>query len=754
MPLLLAYSFGIAWLATWETLSAWPYFLIVPLSLLAYFSKKFPQFHAIALCALACCLGLAWGSFRGEAQLAKRITAAQEQQSNRVLATVVDLPKTNAWGTRLSLLIRPINQQAPNPQFPPMLILANDYTLTNAWPVGSQWQVSLSLKAPHGQKNGVGFDREAWLFSEGYSGTGNIKKGRTQQNDDQSLISQINRVRANLLEKIHHTLGKTRAANLLAALTIGAQNEVDAADWQTFSDTGTTHLVSISGLHITLLASLLAYLLTAIYRYTPISQALPFAPKRVIASVALLGAVIYAALAGFSVPTQRALFMLIGLWAGLMWGRTNSMPYLMSLTLALVLTLDPFAVLAAGFWLSFGLVAALFAFLSPQLRPSTGIRAFFQSQWIATLVSVMPLLYFFGQLPLVSPVANAISIPLVSALITPVALVGLIDPSGYLLQLAAWLAQFLFFILDILAQVPVFTQVKFPIPLLFLALFGSLLLGFPRGTHLKISGLLCFLPLLLFKPARPEAGVAWVRVLDVGQGLAVLIETKHHTLLFDTGAQAANQVLLPQLQALGYPKLDALVLSHHDNDHDGAAESLLAKVPAQRIYAGQINEYSNLSHVSIQHCGQPFNWQWDSVNFRFLTPTLDASPNEADDNARSCVLHIQTPNAAALLTGDLPAQQETTLLTEAIRAEVLILGHHGSKTSSSLDFLRAVNPSMAVVSAGYLNRYRHPHPSILQRLTQENIPLWRTDQTGQILFKLGDTVQVETEADNPRYWRP
>jgi competence protein ComEC len=148
-------------------------------------------------------------------------------------------------------------------------------------------------------------------------------------------------------------------------------------------------------------------------------------------------------------------------------------------------------------------------------------------------------------------------------------------------------------------------------------------------------------------------------------------------------------------------------------------------------------------------------WQWDSVNFRFLTPTLDTPLKETDDNARSCVLHIQTPSTAALLTGDLPAQEESRLLTEAISAEVFIVGHHGSKTSSSLDFLRAVNPKMAVVSAGYLNRYRHPHPSILQRLSQENIPLWRTDKTGQILFKLDDTVHIETEAEkSPRYWRP
>ncbi|MBY0346471.1 MAG: DNA internalization-related competence protein ComEC/Rec2, partial [Neisseriaceae bacterium] len=481
-----------------------------------------------------------------------------------------------------------------------------------------------------------------------------------------------------------------------------------------------------------------------------------FAPKRVIASIALLGAIIYAALAGFSVPTQRALFMLIGLWVGLILGRNNSMPYLMSIALALVLTLDPFAVLAAGFWLSFGLVAALFAFLSPQLVPSKGLKAFIQSQWIATLVSIIPLLYFFGQLPLVSPVANAISIPLVSTLITPLALLGLLDPTGYLLPIAAWLAKFLFIVLDTLAQVPVVTQVKFPIPLLLIALLGSLLLAFPRGTHLKISGLLCFLPLFLFKPERPQEGVAWVRVLDVGQGLAVLIETKNHTLLFDTGAQTANQVLLPQLQSLGYRSLDALVLSHHDNDHDGAAESLLAQLPIQRIYAGQAKEYPTLTNtLPIQHCHQQIQWQWDSVNFRFLTPQLDMQLTNTDDNAHSCVLRIQTDNAAALLTGDLPAQQERALLTEVVSAEVLILGHHGSKTSSSLDFLRAVNPKIAVVSAGYLNRYHHPHPTVLQRLTQENVPLWRTDQAGQILLKLNKEINIETASQNSkRYWRP
>lgn len=756
MHFLLAYSFGVAWLVTWATLPVWPYFLILPLILLAYFSKKHPQSRTITLCLLACCLGLAWGSFRGEMQLNKRVTPTQEQQNNRVLVTVADLPKINEWSTRLRLIVRPINQQALTPQFKPMLILANDYNLKNTWPVGSQWLVNMSLKAPQGQKNGVSFDREAWLFSEGYSGTGNLRKGRIQQEDDHSFIIKINRTRASLLEKIHHTLGKTREASLLAALTIGAQNEMNTADWQTFANTGTTHLVSISGLHITLLAGLLAYLFTLVYRYTPGTHLLPVAPKRVIASIALLGAVIYAALAGFSVPTQRALFMLIGLWAGLMWGRTNSMPFLISLALVLVLTLDPFAVLAVGFWLSFGLVAALFAFLSPQLKPSTGILAFFQSQWIATLISAIPLLYFFGQLPLISPVANAISIPLVSALITPMALLGLIDPTGYLLQLAAWLAKILFFILDTLAQVPVFTQVKFPIPILLLALLGSFLLGFPRGTHLKISGLLCLLPLLLFKPERPEAGVVWVRVLDVGQGLAVLIETKNHTLLFDTGIQAANQVLLPQFQALGHQKLNTLVLSHNDNDHDGAAESLLAKLPIQSIYAGQPAAYQNLNPtLPITHCQKNIHWQWDSVNFRFLTPTLEAPPKETDDNARSCVLHIQTHNTAAMITGDLPAQGENLLLREPIGAEVLIIGHHGSKTSSSLDFLRMVNPKIAAISVGYLNRYRHPHPSVLQRLSQENIPFLRTDQTGQMLFKLGDTLTIETEAEkSTRYWRP
>ncbi|MBY0345973.1 MAG: ComEC/Rec2 family competence protein, partial [Neisseriaceae bacterium] len=273
MPFLLAYAFGISGLATWKTLPVWPYFFIVPLILMVCFSSRFtkiaPKLYPLTVCVLACCLGLAWGSFRGKAQIDKRVTAIQEQQSNRVLATVLDLPKTNAWGTRLSLLIRPINEQPLTPQFKPMLILANDYNLNNRWPAGSQWQLSLSLKAPHGQKNDVGFDREAWLFSEGYSGTGNIQKGRIQQEDDRHLISQINRIRAALLDKIHHTLGKTREANLLAALTIGAQNEMDAAEWQTFAKTGTTHLVSISGLHITLLASLLAYLVALIYRLTP-----------------------------------------------------------------------------------------------------------------------------------------------------------------------------------------------------------------------------------------------------------------------------------------------------------------------------------------------------------------------------------------------------------------------------------------------------------------------------------------------------
>ncbi|MEJ8676575.1 DNA internalization-related competence protein ComEC/Rec2 [Chromobacterium amazonense] len=689
-------------------------------------------------------LGLAYADWRAQARMSQELAAEWAKKPVEFIGTVRGLPDPGEFGVRLTLEVERV--LTPGASLPPRVQLF-DYR-SQAWPPGSRWRLSARFKPRRGSANAFGFDAEQWLWSEGLLASGSAGKERFRLADCADAMAWVDGWRAAQVGRIESVLGVGRESALVAALTVGAQQRVAREDWRLFSATGLTHIVSISGLHITMLAGLTAWTASWLLRRWPMFRS----PRVATAAVAWLVAAGYALLAGFSVPTQRTLFMLLVGGGCLLLRRQLSPFQAWWLALALVLLLDPFAVLAPGLWLSFGLVAALMFGSWARRRPAAAWRAALGGQWSAAVASLVPLAAWFGGFPLVSPLANALAIPYVSLLLTPVALLAVLSPWDGLLPLAGLLVHGFYWGVDWLARGPAWHVAGPPWPLLVLAAIGSVWLIAPRGVSGKWLACLLLLPALVYRPAGPKEGAFRVTVLDVGQGLSMLVQTARHALLFDTGAGDAGRVVLPQLRGLGVASLDALLLSHHDADHDGAAEGVLREMPARRLLAGQPQ---TLPVWPARPCRQGDAWTWDGVRFEVLAPWPDMQPTE--DNAHSCVLRVAGAKHALLVSGDAPAQVEEALVAhygERLRSTVLIAGHHGSRTSSSEVWLKAVRPRLAVVSAGYMNRYRHPHPAVLHRLRQQGIALLRTDLDGALTLELADAVDWQClRLRQARYWR-
>lgn len=513
----------------------------------------------------------------------------------------------------------------------------------------------------------------------------------------------------------------------MRALSVGEQSALRPELWQAFRPLGLTHLVSISGLHVTMVAVLFAWLAKRLLACSP---RLPARPRAWVLAAGCAGALFYALLASFSVPTQRSVLMLAAFaWA---WrrGRLSAWATWWQ-ALAAVLLFDPLAVLGVGTWLSFGLVAALIWACAGRLyegKRQTAVRG----QWAASVLSLVLLGYLFASLPLVSPLVNAVSIPWFSWVLTPLALLGSVVPFAPLQQAGAFLAEYTLRFLVWLADVsPEFAVAAAPLPLLVLAVCAALLLLLPRGLGLRPWAVLLLAGFVSYRPEAVPENEAAVTVWDAGQGLSVLVRTANRHLLFDTGTVAAAQTgIVPSLNAAGVRRLDKLVLSHHDSDHDGGFQAV-GKIPNGGIYAGQPEFYEGARHCAEQR------WQWDGVDFEFLRPS---ERKNIDDNGKSCVLRVVAGGAALLVTGDLDTKGEAELVKKYgsnLYSQVLVLGHHGSNTSSSGVFLNAVSPEYAVASSGYANAYKHPTEAVQNRVRAHGIKLLRTDLSGALQFGLG-----------------
>src|SRR6266850_2068600 len=610
---------------------------------------------------------------------------------------------------------------------------------------GERWRFTVRLRRPHGTVNPHGFDYEAWLLERGIGATGYIRSRGEQLRigSRNSFMDWIEKAREAVRDRFQSALGATPAAGILAALAVGDQRAISGEEWQLFNRTGVTHLMSISGLHVTLISGLFAWLVATGWRRLP-ALTLYLPARKAAAAAAIVGALGYTLLAGFAVPAQRTFYMVTVVAIALWSGRIASPGRTLALALAAVVIFDPWAPLAPGLWLSFGAVMLIFYVASGWTSAGTFLAQWGRIQWAITVGLAPAVLLLFGQVSVAGPLANAVAIPLVSVVITPLALVAALVPVDALLQLASWLVELLLQFLEWCAT-----------------LGGAAWLLAPRGVPWRAGGLALMAPAFTLAPPGPPPGEAWITTLDVGQGLAVLVRTSSRALLYDAGpafgaeADSGARVIVPYLRAAGLARLDLVVLSHEDHDHLGGALTVLESLEADALASSLPLEHTlNALVAAPRRCLAAGSWEWDGVRFEFLHPvSLEKTTRR---NNQSCVLRVASRGGSMLLTGDIERSAENQIIqtNKFLGTDVLLVPHHGSRTSSSAEFIQAVAPRWAVVPAGYRNRFGHPNREVLERYRAAGAEILRTDLDGAVLVRLAATgIEVQTERRRrSRYW--
>ncbi len=636
--------------------------------------------------------------------------------------------------------------------------------------VGERWRLRVRLKQPHGFMNPGGFDYEAWLYQQGIKATGTVRNDP----DNRRLAGAawhyaLDHLRQNVAARMALAVPDSPYLGILTALVIGAQNSISAPQWQVFTRTGTSHLVAISGLNITLVAGLVGLLTRRAWAWLPHANLRLAAPKAAVCA-ALLSATGYALLAGFSIPTQRALVMIAIALGARLCDRQLVPSRALALALLVILLMGPTAPLTAGFWLSYGAVAVLLYGMSGRLAQSVWWRQWGRAQWLVALGLLPMTLVLFQRASLIAPLANLLAEPWMSLVVTPITLLGtvLLPLSAWLgsllLQLASALLGGLWAILAVCADLPG-AYGAWALPATWIAgvaVLGMLLLLAPRGLPTRGVGVLLLLPMLLIRPETPARGAVWFTLLDVGQGLSAVVRTQHHTLVYDTGPRYSNSfdtgaaVVLPYLRYQGVDFLDMLLVSHGDNDHSGGAASILAGMPVAELLSSVPQRFKTLA----SHCRAGQHWNWDGVQFRILHPdrTRDWPGNDG-----SCVLLVQGRGGNLLLPGDIEAVVERHLLTTQAgvpRAAILVAPHHGSRTSSTSDFVAGVAPRYVLFPVGYRNRYRFPRPEVVARYNELGSQRLDSDVEGAIEFHIDPEKGVGSPENYRRTarrywnWRP
>ncbi len=713
--------------------------------------------------------GWAYAAWRADLRLADSLPAEWEGRDVVLTGVVASLPQDFERGVRFDFHVE--DSAAP---VPPVISLAwyrgfrdeEMHTLPGIH-AGERWALTVRLKRPHGNVNPHGFDYEGWLLQQGVRATGYVRPAEGNRRITArvpGLMYAIERVREAVRERFRQALPDGPYAGVLVALAVGDQRSIPAGQWRLFARTGISHLVAISGMHVTMVAALFAALAGWGWRRTP-ALALRWPAQQAGVLVGFCVALIYCLLAGWGVPAQRTLYMLGCVALALVLRRDTAPSRVLALALGVVLVLDPWAATAAGFWLSFGAVALLFLVSTGRIGPEGRLVGVLRTQWAVTLGLVPALLVLFQQFSLVSPLANAIAIPLVSFIVTPLALLFALLPLQILADLAHGSLALTMVPVSWLGSLPwaAWHQAAPPPALAVTATLGCLWALLPRGTPARWLGLATLIPLVLWTPPRPLAGEARVTVLDVGQGLAVHVQTATHDLLYDTGpafsadANSGERILLPYLRATGVRRLQALVVTHQDNDHAGGAEAVLDGIPVDQVRSSlpENHPVRLIAGVRDVPCAAGQAWVWDGVRFDMLHPAPGAVAGKTNDQA--CVLRVEAAGRRLLLTSDIEAVSEAGLLQRdaaALASDVLVVPHHGSRTSSTAAFIAATSPRWVVFPVGYRNRFRHPNPEVWARWAASGAGMLRTDEAGAVSFELGGAgLLPEAERGRqPRYW--
>ncbi len=745
----------------------------------------------ISIVTAAALAGFSYAGWRAQARLADALPPAWEGRDIELVGVIDELPQPVDRGTRFAFSVERV--VTPDAIVPSTLSLAwySGYTrpgsidaprdaAADAVPAlhaGERWHLTVRLKRPHGTVNPNGFDVEAWLLENNLRATGFVHKDDANPNHLVDAFAgraddYVARVRESIRTRMLAALEGRPYAGVIAALAIGDERAIPAEQWQLFNRTGVGHLISISGLHITFFATLIG---AAVYWLWRRSHALTArVPARKAAAVAgVVAAFIYVLLAGFQIPAQRTLYMLTVAAIGLWLGRPGTASIVWLWALAVVLVWDPWASLTPGFWLSFGAVGLLLYIGVGRIGKAPAWRDAARAQAAITLGLIPLMLILFQQISIVSPLANAVAIPVVTFVVVPLALAAIVVPWDLLLVIAhgvfAWVATFL----GVLSTLPsaVWQQHAPPIWTAIAGVVGIAWLMAPRGVPGRVFGLVWLVPLFVIVPTLPAAGTFRMTVLDVGQGLAVLVQTQNHALLYDTGprfndtADAGNRIIAPMLRSIGVTHLDTLMVSHQDTDHSGGVRSVLETVPVGAFISSLPSDHPIIrartaTGETASRCEAGEHWQWDGVDFTIVHPVVANYANpKLKPNDLSCVIHVASLGGSALLTGDIEARTEADMVRrsgDALHADVLVVPHHGSKTSSTPAFIAAVNPEMAVFTPGYRNRFRHPRPEIVERYEAAGIKHYRTDYDGALTFTFGDGHVREPRLEreyHARYWR-
>ncbi|WP_028694929.1 DNA internalization-related competence protein ComEC/Rec2 [Pseudomonas cremoricolorata] len=695
--------------------------------------------HTVAACVL---LGFSWACWSAQQAMLDRLSAELDGRTLWLEATVVGLPARTQSGVRFEVQ----QPQSRRAQLPTRLQLS----WFNGPPVipGERWRLAVSLKRAHGLLNPHGPDREASLLARRIGATGTVKAG-------ERLSAQAGSWRDALRQRLLSVDALGQQA-LLSALVLGDGSGIRAEQWQVLRDTGAVHLLVISGQHIGLLAGLVYGLVALLARLGLWPARLPWLTWA--CALSLVAALGYGWLAGFQVPVQRACLMLavVLLWRFCFRQLPASFPLLLALNG--VLLIEPLASLLPGFWLSFAAVATLIYCFAGRLGGWRPWQAWTRAQWVIA-VGLLPLLLALGlPVSLSAPLANLLAVPWVSLVVLPLTLLGtallwlpvvgealLWLAGGALLGLFETLAQF--------AQWrPAWLPPALPWSNWTLLALAVLLMLLPRGLPLRVPGVLMLLALWPRLESVP-LGEAEVLHLDVGQGLAVLVRTRHHTLLYDAGpafgeVDLGEQVVLPTLRKLGVDRLDLLLISHAHADHAGGALAVRRGLPVARVVSGEPTEVAPA--LAAQPCVSDEAWEWDGVRFSLWQWAGGDSSNE-----RSCVLLVEASGERLLLAGDIERGAEQAWLAQPQRPTVdwLQAPHHGSRSSSTGAFLRALSPRGVLISRGRGNSFGHPHPQVLARYRDLGLAIGDTAVDGALRLRLGQHGRISGQREQRRFWR-
>ena len=627
--------------------------------------------------------------------------------------------------------------------------------------VGDEWKLTIKLKHNNGLRNQGGFDYEKWLFAHKINATGYVRESESNKVLSSSKTALIHQVRYSIRSSLSPYFKDLPFAGVINALVLGDRSLINKDHWLLFQSTNTTHLSVISGLHIGLISTLLFFISAYLWRLS--RRLVILIPAQVVGGFfGIIGAFSYALIAGLSIPTQRAFIMASVAFLSIILRVQYSTWSLYGLAMLLVLLFNPFSVYDVGFWLSFYAVGVILYGVSLFNNKSSFLKLIYLQ--IVICVAMLPItLWFFQSSSSLSGLANLVAIPVFSFIVTPISLLGAL----FSLTEISMLAQLCFDIADkSLSLLAIFLQQISDLSFnrlhfmpasaldLIILIIGACLLILPRGLKLRRAALLLITIPIFTSNINIASKAVFVDVLDVGQGLAVIIRTENHTLVYDTGSHSpsgfnmGDAALIPFLIANQVNSIDTIIISHGDNDHIGGLQAILNNFTVGRILSSVPNKIPEPSELC--HSGQ--SWNWDGVQFDILSP--ENNSNFKGNNA-SCVLKISSKNGSILLTGDIEKKAEKALLQNSgvnLAADVMLIPHHGSKTSSTKAFIRSVSPVIAISSSGYKNPYKHPAEVIVKRYRDNGAIVFDTSCSGQLSFTLNNEITINEFRKDQRYF--